>query len=128
MNAINLLEKFAGLPDVLIYKIINYTDVISYRNGKYINKINKKDKRYDILKNITRPIYVCKNKIVLRLIDYNNCGYFIEYKIKSDIIIINIRFFYREIDGFDVYFNIKTNNTYILTPLDIYTLEGFVNL
>ena len=117
MNTINLLEKFSNLPDVLIHKIINYTDVITYRNGKYINRINKKDERYDLLKNITRPIYVCNNKVLLRLMDYNMRGYFIEYKIKSDIIIINIRFFYREMDGFDRYFYIRPNDHNFLTKI-----------
>ena len=44
-----VLENFAYLPEVLIHKIINYTDVLSYRNGKYIDRINKKDNRYNLL-------------------------------------------------------------------------------
>jgi len=49
---IQLLEKFKYLPDVLIQKIINYTDIVSYRHGKYINRINKNDNRYNLLKKL----------------------------------------------------------------------------
>jgi hypothetical protein len=36
-----LIEKFKNLPDELIHMIINYTDVVVYRHGKYINRIKK---------------------------------------------------------------------------------------
>lgn len=41
----DLIKKFMYLPDVLIHKILNYTNIVVYRNGKYINRINKLDKR-----------------------------------------------------------------------------------
>ena len=110
---IQLLEKFKYLPDELIQKIINYTDIVSYRHGKYINRINKNDNRYNLLKKITRPIFIGRNKILLRLINYDMVGYFIEYEFKNDIIVLNVRFFYRELDGYDKYFTIKSNETYI---------------
>ena len=108
-----LLDKFKYLPDELIQKIINYTDIVSYRHGKYINRINKNDKRYNLLKKITRPIFIGRNKILLRLINYDMVGYFIEYEFKNDIIVLNVRVFYRELDGYDKYFTIKSNETYI---------------
>lgn len=36
-----LIEKFKYLPDEIIHTIINYTDVIVNRHGKYINRIKK---------------------------------------------------------------------------------------
>ena len=45
--------------------------------------------------------------------NYDLIGYFIEYNTQDKITKVNIRFFYREIDGFDRYFDIKSNNTYI---------------
>ena len=108
-----LLDKFSSLPDELIQKIINYTDIVSYRHGKYINRINKNDNRYNLLKKITRPIFIGRNKILLRLINYDMVGYFIEYEFKNDIIVLNVRVFYRELDGYDKYFTIKSNETYI---------------
>ena len=32
------MELFSKLPDVLLQQIINYTDIIVYRYGKYINR------------------------------------------------------------------------------------------
>jgi hypothetical protein len=109
-----VLENFAYLPEILIHKIINYTDVLSYRNGKYIDRINKKDNRYNLLQKIPRPIYVGKNKILFRLINYNMAGYLIEYEITKDVIKLNVKFCYRELDGFERYFTIKSSDTYIL--------------
>lgn len=111
-----LIDKFCKLvkylPDEIINIIINYTGVIVYRHGKYINRLKKTDDRYFMIKKIPRPIFIGKYKILLRLIDYNMAGYFIEYN-TEDLIKVNIRFFYREIDGFDKYYDIKSNNTYI---------------
>lgn len=108
-----LIEKFKYLPDELIHIIINYTDVIVYRHGKYIKRINKKDYRYILLKNIPIPIFVGRHKVLLRLINYNLIGYFIEYDTQQNLTKVNIRFFHREIDGFDKYYDIKSNDTYI---------------
>jgi hypothetical protein len=40
-------------------------------------------------------------------------GYFIEYNTQQKLTKMNIRFFHREVDGFDKYFDIKSNATYI---------------
>jgi hypothetical protein len=108
-----LIDKFKYLPDELIDIIINYTDKIAYRHGKYINRIDKKDKRYVLIKSIPKPIFIYKDQILLRLINRNNFGYFIHYNFKNEIA-INIKSFYRELDGFDKYNNIQSNNTYIM--------------
>ena len=112
-----LIEKFhklvKTLPDEIIHIIINYTGVVVYRHGKYINRIIKNYNRDNLLKRIPIPIYVGRYKILLRLIDYNMVGYFIEYNTEETLTKVNIRFFHREIDGFDRYYDIKSNDTYI---------------
>ena len=60
---ISLIEKFKELPKELINLIINYTDIVVYRNGKYMNRINLSDFRYNLLKKISRPVFIGKNKI-----------------------------------------------------------------
>jgi hypothetical protein len=106
-----LLDKLKFLPDVLIHKIINYTNVISYRHGKYIDKISKDDKRYKLLRKIPRPIKVGPGKVLLKLIDYSLYephGYFIEY-IYDDYIKATIKFVIRTVDGFDKNYITKSN-------------------
>jgi hypothetical protein len=110
-----LIHQFKSLPEVLIHKIIHYTDIIVYRNGKYINRIIKNDLRYDILKKIPKPVYVGHHKILLRLMGPDLSGYFLEYDIRSIFIKLNIRFFYRIITRFEKYFNYKSDDTYIFT-------------
>jgi len=107
-----LIEKFKYLPDEIIHTIINYTDVIVNRHGKYINRIKKTDYRYNLLRrSIHRPIYI-GSRVLLQL-NNNLIGYFIEYDIQNRFIKVNIKFFNRQIDGFDRYFDIKSNETYI---------------
>jgi len=40
---------FAFLPEDVIHYILSYNDTIKYRNGKYMDQICKKDKRYELL-------------------------------------------------------------------------------
>ena len=105
------MNIYSQLPDVLINKIINYTNVITYRYGKYINKISKNDERYKLLDKIPRPIKVGNKKVLLRLMNYSNYeahGYFIEY-IFEDYIKVTIKFMVRTTDGFDRIFVEKSN-------------------
>lgn len=91
------------LPVELVNKIINYTDVVTFRNGKYINRLQKTDKRYEKLNKIPRPLKVGPHKILLRLINYSEeepCGYLIEY-FYDDYIKTTSKFVKRIIDGFD---------------------------
>jgi hypothetical protein len=109
-----LIEKFKDLPDELIIIIINYTNVVVYRNGKYIDRLKKNYERDVLLKRIPRPIYIVdEHKALLRLMNYNLIGYFIKYDTRSNYNTVNIRLFYRENDGIDRYFDIKSNNTYL---------------
>lgn len=112
----NLIKKFKYLPDVLVHKIINYTDIVVYRNGKYIDRFNKLDKRYFLIDRIPRPIKVGQNKVILRLMNGNYdymSGYLLEYNFKDNYIKLHIKFVVRELDGFDRYYNIISDNTYI---------------
>jgi hypothetical protein len=76
------MEEYANkLPIELINKIINYTDVVAFRNGKYINRIPKTDARYAMLKNLVKPVKLGK-RVLINLINYSYeepTGYFIEY-------------------------------------------------
>ena len=107
----SLIDKFKFLPDVLKNKIINYTNVITYRDGKYIDKISKNDERYKLLEKISRPIKVGNKKVLLKLMNYSNYephGYFIEYIFDSNIK-VTIKFMVRTTDGFDRLFVEKSN-------------------
>ena len=112
---IELIDKFKNLSDELIHHIINYTDIIVYRHGKYINRLNKNDKRYKLLIDIPMPIKIGSQKILLRLLNNkqsNRAGYFIEY-IFGFFIKINIKFVTLEKDGFDIYLETKSFAQYI---------------
>jgi len=110
---IQSLKKFKYLPDELIHIIINYTDIIAYRHGKYINRLNKHDNRYNLINNIPIPILTDRYKVLLRLEDKNCKGYFLNYDISENLLTVNIKFFYIEKDGFDKYYDIKRNSTYL---------------
>lgn len=118
----NLIEKFKDLPDDLIIIIINYTNVVVYRNGKYIDRLKKNYERDILLKRIPRPIYIVdEHKALLRLMNRDLIGYFIKYDIRSNYNTVNVRLFYRENDGIDKYFDIKSNNTYLFDANNTWT-------
>jgi hypothetical protein len=110
---IQLLEKFVSLPDELVQIIINYTNVIVYRHGKYINRLNESDNRYNLVNSIPRPIFFEPYRILLRLTDVNYKGYFLNYDISKNLFTVNVRFVYRRKDGFEKYYEIKSNTTYL---------------
>ena len=66
------MVDFSKLPIELINIIINYTDVIVCRNGQYLNRITKDDKRYNIIKKIKVPIYFGNNIFYFRFYINNN--------------------------------------------------------
>lgn len=110
---IKLLDKFRFLPDELIHIIINYTNVVIYRHGKYINRLNKHDNRYHLVNSIPQPLLTDRYKVLLRLEDTNCKGYFLNYDTSDNFLTVNVKFLYREKDGFDKYYNIKSNTTYL---------------
>jgi hypothetical protein len=109
------MSIFSKLPEEIIHKIINYTNVVTYRYGKYIDKIHQKDKRYILLDEIERPVKISNSKIVLKLINYlysEPHGYYIEYTF-GNLIKINIKFVRLELYYFDKILAIKSNGKFI---------------
>lgn len=110
-----LLDNFRYLPKEIINTIINYTDKIVYRHGKYIDRLQKNDDRYNLIKQIPRPIYIGPHKIILRLMNnINHFGYLMEYYICVYLTRVNIRFCKKEMNGISTYIETKSNDTYIL--------------
>ena len=107
-----LIEKFKHLPDEIIPQIINYTDAVVYRNGKYINRINMKDKRYKLLETVPRPIKIGQSRFLIKLLNENREGYFLEYFVTM-YIKLNIKYVSYEVDGFDRYLDTKSFFQYI---------------
>ena len=66
---IDLISIFKELPDVLINKILDYTDIVIFRYGKYMNRINKNDWRYHLMMKIPKPMKVGQNKVLLKLLN-----------------------------------------------------------
>ena len=112
---VELIDKFKSLPDELIHYIVNYTDVVTYRHGKYINRINKEDERYKILLSISKPIKLTPNNYLLNIgtrKDITNIKYSLVYYINSDII-LDLRVLEEGVDGFDKYTITKSYARYI---------------
>jgi hypothetical protein len=66
------MADFSQLPIEIINIIINYTDVVVYRNGKYLNRIQKNDKRYSIIKKRKLPIWFGPNRWMFYFRFYDN--------------------------------------------------------
>ena len=96
------MEKHVDrLPIELVNKIINYTDIVAFRNGKYIDRIPKSDERYKKLEKIPKPMKIGPHKIIFNLINYSYdkpVGYLIEY-FYTDYIKITLKFAKIIIDG-----------------------------
>lgn len=65
------MVDFSKLPTELINIIINFTDVIIYRDGEYINRIPKDDERYSIINTRIKPIKICNNTLLFKFIFHN---------------------------------------------------------
>jgi len=116
---------FAKLPKVIINKILEYSRVVNYRNGKYIDSISHDDIRYKTIEKVSRPIRVIEsNKCILHLINrkmvdwygYNLTYYFINYADKDGNKYINylvtIQSIRRVNDGYDKYYKYGRRNIY----------------
>jgi hypothetical protein len=60
------------LPKEIINIIIEYDGRIKYRKGKYINIIDKKDSRYNIIEQVISN----KNKLIKKIAFKYSCFYF----------------------------------------------------
>ncbi len=112
---VELIDKFKTLPDEIIHYIVNYTDVVAYRHGRYMNRLHKKDERYKILMSISKPIKLTPNNYLLNLgtrKNKNNIKYSLLYSIKLDII-LDLHIFEEDVDGFDKYTITKSYTRYI---------------
>ena len=70
------MEMYKKLPDDIINIILLYVGNFRYRNGKFISQIAKCDKRYEILKTITKPkCSFQKNGIISYTIFFSNNVY-----------------------------------------------------
>ena len=74
---------FSFLPNDLVNKIIEYTGKLTFRFGKYMNKIEDSDKRYKILEKIKKPLMVAKYIYNIYLIDDSQSGYILQYCIRN---------------------------------------------
>lgn len=86
-----LNKKFVSLSEDVIYLILEFSDKIRYRNGKYISRIENYDDRYNILKQIRQPIFYTKY--------YFEIIFYYEDKVSGFI--------------FQYYYNVNTNTLYI---------------
>ena len=93
--------SFSSLPTDIIHHILSYDETLKMRNGKYMGRISKSDKRYELLLKISRKIY----KI------YTNYGYFV--KVNEFLKITIYLFFYSEPLEYDYNFIGRTVITYL---------------
>lgn len=66
------MVDFSQLPTEIINIILNYTDVVVFRHGKYLNRISKDDKRYKIIIKRHLPIWVGSNRWMFYFKFYDN--------------------------------------------------------
>ena len=48
------------LPMDIVHHILEYNGTVKYRNGVYINRIPRDDKRYDMLRNLASKTFECQ--------------------------------------------------------------------
>jgi hypothetical protein len=101
--------SFPYIPKELLHIILDYDGRIKFKKGKYIDQIQKKDYRYDIIRNvISKKIEILKKIIV---IDRNNNFYF-ELRFDSQYLMglcYDYNWCYR--DKYEIcFFNFKNNN------------------
>jgi len=57
---------FKNTPIDIVIQIVEYSGIIKYRHGKFMNQFQKKDKRYKMLENISQFKQVYSNKHYIR--------------------------------------------------------------
>lgn len=73
-----IIEKY--IPKEIINIILEYDGRIKNRKGKYINIIDKKDKRYNIL----QLVIINKNKLIKKIVLKYSCFYFHSHYIVNE--------------------------------------------
>lgn len=115
---------FSKLPTVAINKILTYTNVIKYRNGKYIDTIPPEDIRYKLLSKTLKPIrfsnsdkYFTFDLINKKTSEWH--GYLLTYFFANDINnnchLLNIQRLTRVNNGYDKYYVFGKKNSYIFS-------------
>ena len=64
----NIKTIFSRLPIEIINIIINYTNVVVFRHGKYIDRIKTDDERYNIISNRIPPRIATNNLQKVRFV------------------------------------------------------------
>lgn len=83
----NIVIDLTKFPVELVIKIVNYTGIITFRNGVFINAIPKTDHRYQMLKQIKLPrIHVFGNKKQYGsiFIEFSNKKYMLTYSFRRE--------------------------------------------
>ena len=52
------MKLYQQLPNEIINIILSYDGKIKYRNGKYVNQIEKTDRRHILLQKIPKPLFI----------------------------------------------------------------------
>lgn len=102
---------FSKLPEVLVNKILNYTNIITFRHGKYMDKIDKKDERYQLVEKLPKPIKISENSYRIPLLNkINSKGYILQFVQREKKHYVHICF-NKESNRFLTY-NVKSSATY----------------
>ena len=67
--------KLTEVPEELLHIILSYDGRIKYRNGKYVDIIDKNDERY----NIISPIINKKIEILQNIEEFSDSGFYFEF-------------------------------------------------
>lgn len=81
-----LIDKFKYLPDVIIHYILEYTNIIRYRHGKYIDRLKITDEHKCIIEKIPALIYTYDN--IYTIIKCGKIYFKITYYFYSNTLII----------------------------------------
>lgn len=98
--------KVPYIPKELLDIILEYDGRIKYKQGKYVNIINKNDERYEMIKLVIRKKIEILNKIKIR-----GCDFYFEFgfDICNDVGLC-YDYGFNSIDTFEIcYYNLRHN-------------------
>jgi hypothetical protein len=109
----SLIKEFCNLPIDLVKLVIDFTGLMTYRNGKFINKIQKNDERYESIKiNEIIPLYLQHDPLHI----YEDCVLMRIEKIHIDTNIIT--YIYKYTDYIDIIISKKKINSFLCVVHD----------